>query len=118
MALTHSPACTRAATPYCAVCDVSYVVDGAGPPRRGTRFVCVPGRLDDGTALDYAWGLGVREHDGQRIHRHGGLWAGLSAQLVRLPDRHSGFVIIALDDDEDRTSGLADALIEELTTGH
>lgn len=34
--------------PYCAVCDVSYVVDGAGPPRRGTRFVCVPGRLDDG----------------------------------------------------------------------
>ncbi len=30
--------------PYCAVCDVSYVVDGdaAGP---GTRFVCVPGRL-------------------------------------------------------------------------
>jgi hypothetical protein len=33
---------------YCAVCDVSYVVDGAGPPRRGTRFVCVPGRLDDG----------------------------------------------------------------------
>ena len=33
--------------PYCAVCDVSYVVDGAGPPRRGTRFVCVPGRLDD-----------------------------------------------------------------------
>ena len=33
---------------YCAVCDVSYVVDGAGPPRRGTRFVCVSGRLDDG----------------------------------------------------------------------
>ena len=34
--------------PYCAVCDVSYVVDGAGAPGRGTRFVCVPGRLDDG----------------------------------------------------------------------
>ena len=35
--------------PYCAVCDVSYVVDGdgAGP---GTRFVCVPGRLTDGQA--------------------------------------------------------------------
>ncbi|SFP68681.1 Polyketide cyclase / dehydrase and lipid transport [Geodermatophilus dictyosporus] len=32
--------------PYCAVCDVSYVVDGAaaGP---GTRFVCVPGRLGE-----------------------------------------------------------------------
>jgi hypothetical protein len=34
--------------PYCAVCDVSYVVDGRGEPGRGTRFVCVPGRLDDG----------------------------------------------------------------------
>lgn len=35
-------------SPYCAVCDVSYVVDGAGAPGRGTRFVCVPGRLEDG----------------------------------------------------------------------
>ena len=35
-------------TPYCAVCDVSYVVEGAGAPGRGTCFVCVPGRLDDG----------------------------------------------------------------------
>ncbi|NEK60132.1 SRPBCC family protein [Geodermatophilus sabuli] len=34
--------------PYCAVCDVSYVVEGSGSPRRGTRFRCVPGRLDDG----------------------------------------------------------------------
>ncbi len=34
--------------PYCAVCDVSYVVDGRSAPGRGTRFVCVPGRLDDG----------------------------------------------------------------------
>ncbi|MGY1653671.1 SRPBCC family protein [Geodermatophilus sp. SYSU D01119] len=42
--------------PYCAVCDVSYVLDGAGSggatgrasgraSGRGTRFVCVPGRL-------------------------------------------------------------------------
>ena len=31
--------------PYCAVCDVSYVVSG-GTPREGTTFVCVPGRLD------------------------------------------------------------------------
>ena len=31
--------------PYCAVCDVSYVVSG-GAPGEGTTFVCVPGRLD------------------------------------------------------------------------
>src|SRR5690349_19171239 len=33
-------------SPYCAVCDVSYVV--SGKPRKGTTFVCVPGRLGDG----------------------------------------------------------------------
>lgn len=74
-----------------------------------------PGRLDDGTRLDYAWGLGVRTHAGCRIYRHGGRWAGLSAQLVRIADRRSSFVIIALDDDEDRTANLADAMIDELT---
>jgi CubicO group peptidase (beta-lactamase class C family) len=76
-----------------------------------------PGRLDDGTPLDYAWGLGVRTHAGCRIYRHGGRWAGLSAQLVRVADRSSSFVIIALDDDEDRTANLASAMIEELATG-
>ena len=35
--------------PYCAVCDVSYVVDGDGSGP-GARFVCVPGRLTDGQA--------------------------------------------------------------------
>ena len=33
--------------PYCAVCDVSYVVgSGPGEPGVGTTFVCSPGRLD------------------------------------------------------------------------
>ncbi len=32
--------------PYCAVCDVSYVVDGSATGGTGTTFVCVPGRLD------------------------------------------------------------------------
>jgi hypothetical protein len=31
--------------PYCAVCDVSYVV-GPGKTRVGTTFVCAPGHLD------------------------------------------------------------------------
>ena len=32
--------------PYCAVCDVSYVVGAAAEPGVGTTFVCSPGRLD------------------------------------------------------------------------
>jgi hypothetical protein len=31
--------------PYCAVCDVSYVVDGSASGK-GARFRCVPGRLE------------------------------------------------------------------------
>jgi hypothetical protein len=35
--------------PYCAVCDVSYVMgDAPGAPGVGTTFVCAPGRLDGG----------------------------------------------------------------------
>ena len=34
--------------PYCAVCDVSYVVTGSG---RGATFLCVPGRVDGGAPL-------------------------------------------------------------------
>ena len=33
--------------PYCAVCDVSYVVSGTAG--KGASFVCVPGRLDGRT---------------------------------------------------------------------
>jgi hypothetical protein len=33
--------------PYCAVCDVSYVLEGTtAGPGVGTSFVCAPGRLD------------------------------------------------------------------------
>jgi hypothetical protein len=32
--------------PYCAVCDVSYVMAGAAAPGVGTTFVCAPGKLD------------------------------------------------------------------------
>lgn len=78
-----------------------------------TALLQTPGHLDDGTQLDYAWGMGIREHAGRRIYRHGGRWAGLCAQLIRIAE-HSSFLIIALDDDEQRTVNLADAMIEEL----
>jgi hypothetical protein len=37
-------------SPYCAVCDVSYVVSGSPTSGTGTTFVCVPGRLEGGRA--------------------------------------------------------------------
>lgn len=78
-----------------------------------SAIVQTPGRLDDGTPLDYAWGVGVREHAGRRVYRHGGRWAGLSAQLVRIAGGGSSFVVLALDDDEERASRLATALLDQ-----
>jgi CubicO group peptidase (beta-lactamase class C family) len=75
-----------------------------------------PGHLDGGRRLDYGWGVDVLAHAGSRIHRHGGRWAGLCAQLVRVVDHRSCFVIIALDDDEERTANLAKTMIEELAS--
>ena len=77
-----------------------------------TDLVQTPGRLDDGTPLGYAWAVDVREHAGRRIYRHGGRWAGLCTQLVRVAGRDSGFVILALDNDEDRTAALVTALLD------
>ena len=78
-----------------------------------SALVRTPGRLDDGTPLDYAWGVGVREQADRPVHRHGARWAGLCGQLVRL-DGEGSLVVLALDDDEDRASALADALLAEL----
>lgn len=76
--------------------------------------VHAPGHLDDGTALDYAWGVDVRDHGGTLVHRHGGLWAGVSTQLLRVPSRRSSAAVLVLDDDDARTAALADAVLDHL----
>jgi CubicO group peptidase (beta-lactamase class C family) len=45
------------------------------------------GRLNDGTPLTYALGLGVSTYRGQRIVGHGGSWGGYRAELLRFPDQ-------------------------------
>lgn len=72
------------------------------------------GTLDNGTALDYAWGLGIRTHAGHRVYRHGGGWPGIRAQLIRIPDQRSGLTVIALTDDTDQTTRLANKLLDTL----
>lgn len=74
-----------------------------------------PGRLDDGTLLDYAWGVGVRTRAGHRVYRHGGGWPGLRLLLARVPDLGVGIVIIAPGDDTERRGVLDDALLDMVT---
>lgn len=73
-----------------------------------------PGRLDDGTTLDYAWGMGVRQRHGLTVYRHGGAWPGVRTLLARVPDRGLSVVVVALDDDTDRTAALTDGLLDLL----
>ena len=47
-----------------------------------------PGRLDDGTALDYAAGLVVAKYRGLKIVDHAGEDAGYKAYMMRFPDQH------------------------------
>ncbi|WP_191840337.1 serine hydrolase domain-containing protein [Catellatospora chokoriensis] len=73
-----------------------------------------PGRLDDGTTLDYAWGMGVRRRHGLTVYRHGGGWPGVRTLLARVPDRGLGVIVTALDDDTERTVALTDGLLDLL----
>ncbi len=47
-----------------------------------------PGRLDDGTAIDYAAGLVVTKYRGLKIVEHAGADAGYKAAMMRFPDQH------------------------------
>ncbi|MBF8193909.1 beta-lactamase family protein [Nonomuraea sp. K274] len=75
-----------------------------------------PGRLDDGTPVDYAWGIGVRSHAGHRVYRHGGGWPGLRALQARVPALDLSIVLIALADDTERRVGLLDGLLDEFAS--
>ncbi|PZG01615.1 serine hydrolase domain-containing protein [Nonomuraea aridisoli] len=76
-----------------------------------------PGRLDDGTPLDYAWGIGVRSHAGHRVYRHGGGWPGLRALHARVPDLDLSMVLIAIADHTERRVDLLNGLLDEVTRG-
>jgi CubicO group peptidase (beta-lactamase class C family) len=52
------------------------------------------GVLNDGTEIDYAWGLRVRSYRGLKLVEHGGAWAGFRAQIIRFPEQR--FSVIAL----------------------
>lgn len=76
-----------------------------------------PGHLDDGTPLDYAWGIGVRSHAGHRVYRHGGGWTGLRAMHARVPDLDLTAALLAIDDHTERRVPLLNGLLDEMIPG-
>lgn len=79
-----------------------------------SQLVQTPGRLNDGTPLDYGWGAGVRTRSGRRLYRHGGAWAGLRTMLVRAPSEDLSVVVVATADPTDRIVPLTNALLDVL----
>ncbi|MFI6484936.1 serine hydrolase domain-containing protein [Nonomuraea sp. NPDC050663] len=71
-----------------------------------------PGRLDDGTPLDYAWGVGVRSQAGHRVFRHGGGWIGLRALHARVPALGLSVALVATRDHTERRVALMNGLLE------
>jgi len=64
--------------------DRAFSRGGVGAPGFMQRLL-ERGRLNDGTLLDYAFGLRVGEHRGLATIRHGGSWGGFRAHFLRYP---------------------------------
>lgn len=78
-------------------------------------LVQTAGRLDDGTALDYAWGMAPRcGPAGTASYIHAGSWPGWAAMTVRNPSAGTAVAILAATDDEGLVSSLALGLNTEL----
>lgn len=72
------------------------------------------GRLEDGTSVPYAMGVGLRTYRGHPLHSHGGAWPGLTAKLVRVPATGRSLAALALADGVERMVSLTDALTDLL----
>lgn len=71
----------------------------------GARLV-VPGTLDDGSALDYGWGVRVTGGAGVRVVTHGGSWPSWLAKTVRYPDQGVAVAVLSQGGDERAVSQL------------
>ena len=52
------------------------------------------GRLNDGTTIDYAFGLEIGLYRGLRTVSHGGSWAGYRSELLRFPERNLSVICL------------------------
>lgn len=71
-----------------------------------------PGRLSDGSATDYGWGLGLREYRGRPALIHGGSWAGATGKSIRCPDLGIAAVTLTAGAERQKVGELTDAALE------
>ena len=81
----------------------------------GPGLMQTPGRLDDGTPLEYAWGIIARPHGAATNYSHGGNWPGWSAKTIRSPSTGTAVALLTTSDDVQAVSEAAVALHDRLT---
>jgi CubicO group peptidase (beta-lactamase class C family) len=66
---------------------------GAGGPSLIERMI-TPGRLSDGSIMDYASGLNVEAFRGLKMISHGGAFVGYRADLIRFPEQRFSVAVL------------------------
>jgi CubicO group peptidase (beta-lactamase class C family) len=82
--------------------------------RELTHVLQTPGHLDDGTPLDYAWGMAARATDSGITYTHGGSWPGWTAKAVRNPTAGTAVALLTCHDDDRLVSDVAMAIHRRL----
>ena len=60
--------------------------------------------MEDGSPVDYAWGVRVAPSEAGRVITHGGSWDMWLAKTVRIPERHVAVAILSVGSTEAETS--------------
>jgi CubicO group peptidase (beta-lactamase class C family) len=95
--------------------DRAFSRGGVGEPGFMQRLL-EPGRLNDGTLLDYAFGLRLGEHRGLATIRHGGSWGGFRAHFLRYPGPNLAVSCLCNDaraEPEDLAEAVAGVFLED-----
>ncbi|OEO29939.1 hypothetical protein VW23_023675 [Devosia insulae DS-56] len=77
-------------------------------------LVATAGRLNDGTSVDYGWGLGLRQRHGEALLIHGGEWQGAAAKAVRSPALGIAVVGMAAGAEFETLNRLVSAVLEDI----
>jgi CubicO group peptidase (beta-lactamase class C family) len=56
------------------------------------------GRLNDGSQIQYAFGINVADYKGRPSVSHGGSWAGFRTYLLHFPEERLGVAVLGNDD--------------------
>lgn len=57
--------------------------------------ITTPGKLDNGGAIEYAFGLIISKHRGLKMIHHGGWWMGYRSNLIRFSDHNFSIICLA-----------------------